>query len=126
MATSVIVLALDDDVDIELGKAAADGGSRYVPVGGPPGEYPDADPGAVRAVWIVSPPTPDVLAAITAAGERAEPWRGDSALQWEEPDADPPLPRTPTRLPFVNPPANRDKPGFADKWANRPPGAGAH
>src|SRR6185295_309293 len=101
MATpSLIVLALDDDIDRDLGKAASGSGRRYVPVPGPPGEYPDADPGAVKSVWIISPPSADVEALVTGAGDRAEGWRVDSALQWDEPDGDPSLPRTPTRLAF--------------------------
>src|SRR4051812_4552529 len=114
MATSLIVLALDDDVDTELGKRAGDGGRRYVPVPGPPGEYPDADPGEVRSVWIISPPNPDLLAAISSAGERAEAYRVESALQWDEPDGDPLLPPTPMRLAFINALESLDKAGFVE------------
>ena len=84
MATpSLIVLALDDDIDRDLGKLAGGAGKRFVPAAGPPGEYPDADPGTVRSVWIISPPQPDVQSVIADAGERVEAWRVDSALQWD-------------------------------------------
>ena len=126
MATSLIVLALDDDIDRELEKLAGGEGKRYVPVGGPPGEYPDADPGSVRSVWIASPPNDDVLALVAGAGERAEAWRVDSALQWDEPDGDPSLPQTPIRLAFINALESLDKAGFAEKWRNHAAVARAH
>src|SRR3954465_13367769 len=126
MATSLIVLALDDDVDRELDKAAGAAGKRYVPVPGPPGEYPDADPGAVRSVWIVSPPNDDLLALVAAAGERTEAYRVDSALQWDEPDGDPSLPRTPLRLAFINALESLDEAGFVEKWRNHAAVARAH
>ena len=127
MATpSLIVLALDDDIDRDLGKLAGSAGKRFVPTAGPPGEYPDADPGAVRSVWIISPPQPDVQSVIADAGERVEAWRVDSALQWDEPDGDPSLPQTPIRLAFINALESLDKAGFAEKWRNHAAVARAH
>ena len=125
MTTSLIVLALDDDVDRAIADVA-DGGTRFVPAAGPPGEYPDADPGAVRAVWIISPPREEALAVIKEAADRAEAWRVDSALQWDEPDGDPSLPRTPTRLAFINALSTLDKAGFVEKWRNHAAVARAH
>src|SRR3954452_2418723 len=115
MATSLIVLALDDDVDREVQKQAGGAARRFVPVAGPPGEYPDADPGPVRSVWIVSPPSEELLSIVADAGERAEAYRVDSALQWDEPDGDSSLPLTPTRLAFINALETLDKAGFVEK-----------
>jgi hypothetical protein len=129
VTASLIVLALDDDIDRDIAKLVEGqqvDAKRYLPTGGPPGEYPDADPGAVKSMWIVSPPVDDVAALVRDAGERAEGWSVDSALQWDEPDGDPSLPRTPTRLAFINALPSLDKAGFVEKWANHAAVARAH
>jgi hypothetical protein len=128
MTTSLIVLALDEGIDSQIAAATADreGAARYVPVGGPPGEYPDADPGNVQAVWIITPIDDAVAKTVAGAGDRAEAYRVDSALQWDEPDGDPSLPRTPTRLAFINALESLDKHGFVEKWRNHAAVARAH
>jgi hypothetical protein len=125
MTTSLIVLALDDDVDRAIATLASDG-TRFAPVPGPPGEYPDADPGDVRAVWIVDAPTDALTKMVTEAGAKAEAYKVDSAVQWDEPDGDPSLPRTPTRLAFINALSSLDKAGFVQKWRNHAAVARAH
>src|SRR5687767_2831795 len=104
MTTSVIVLALDDEVDARIRAVVGQqstGARRLVPVGGPPGEYPDADPGPVRAVWIVSPPPPGVLELLREHAEQAEAYRVTSRMQWDERDGDSSVgPPTPLRLAF--------------------------
>jgi len=119
------VLVLGDDVDKAIATLAVDG-RRYVPVPGPPGEYPDADPGGVRAVWIVGSPSDDLIKTVTEAGARTEAYTVDSAVQWDEPDGDPSLPRTPTRLAFINALPSLDKGGFVQKWRNHAAVARAH